>query len=230
MQISNVQPDGRTVHLRFTDTTDGDFAVDVDHDELASRRAALAPHPWTWLHQVHGAKVVDVAAPGDRAAEEADAAVTSCSGAVVAVQTADCVPVLLYGERGVVGAAHAGWRGAVAGVLPQTVALMRSKGCGALTAVVGPAIGPECYEFGEDDLALAAGALGDVVRSETSDGSPALDLVAGVTAQLSSLDVTVRRVGGCTACSGSWNSHRARVDTARQVAAIWIEEAGADVD
>ena len=108
------------VHARFTDRRDGDLFVGLPDDALAPRRAAIAPTPWTWLDQVHGDRVVVVTRPGEHAGAAADAAVTAVPGATLAVHTADCAGVLLVGtseERTVVGAAHAGWRGAELGVL-----------------------------------------------------------------------------------------------------------------
>ncbi len=216
--------DGRIAHLRFSDVGDGDFAIADTLGQLDQNRRALCDYPWTWLHQVHGADVVHAAQPGEGAASEADACVTAVEKSVVAVQTADCVPVLFVGSAGMVAAAHAGWRGAVAGVLPATVELMRNHGGGDLVAVIGPAIGPECYEFGEADLAAAEASLGSVVRSTTSQGSLGLDLVAGVSAQLADLDVETVVIERCTACDPGYNSHRARGDKGRQVAAAWIDD------
>lgn len=215
--------DGRIAHLRFSDATDGDFAVADRSGLLDASRQALCGHEWTWLHQVHGAEVVRVHSAGEGAASQADAAITAVDRAVVAVQTADCVPVLFVGSNGMVGAAHAGWRGAAAGVLPATVERLRAGECGDLAAVVGPAIGAECYEFGADDLDVVAKALGDEVRGQTSAGAPALDLVAGVVLQLERLGVQTTNLDRCTACTGSFHSHRARGDKGRQVAAAWID-------
>jgi YfiH family protein len=86
-----------------------------------------------------------------------DALVTDQPGVMVTVRTADCVPVLLYDpERRVVAAIHAGWRGAVAGIVPKTVALMVSRfGATAdrLQMAIGPSAGPCCYEVDEPVLA-----------------------------------------------------------------------------
>ncbi len=214
---------GVRVCVRFSDADDGDFATAGDPGELSLARQRVSPHPWTWLRQVHGTDVVVVDEPGAHAGAEGDAVVTDQAGATIGVQTADCVPIILVGENGVIAAAHAGWKGATAGVAAETVASMRERDCGAIRAIIGPAIRPECYEFGEADLATVANALGDRVRGRTSGGSPALDLVAGLTTQLEALDVAVESVGHCTACEGNWFSHRARVDKGRQVSAVWIE-------
>lgn len=100
--------------------------------------------------QVHGAEVVNVDTPWEpQNPPEADALVTTRKGIVIAVQTADCVPVLLADKKkNVIGAVHAGWQGCVKGVIPQTVKLMKELGTDPenLSAAVGPCIGPHSYE------------------------------------------------------------------------------------
>ncbi len=180
--------------------------------------------PWTWLRQVHGPRVVTVEHPGAGAGEEADAAVTSATGAVLAVHTADCGPVALVAEGGAVAVAHAGWRGVAAGVLEDTAAAVVGRARGPVRAVVGALIGPECYEFGAGDLDDVAARLGDGVRAVTGDGRPALDLPAAVAAALTAAGVEeVRFLGGCTACSDRHYSHRARAEVGRQALLAWIE-------
>lgn len=224
---------GATVHLVFTDTSDGDLAVDLPDDELRDRRVRIAPGEWTWLRQVHGAEVVEVHRPGDRAGSEADAAVTSVPGAVLAVHTADCAGVLLWDEGGapggdgpLVAAVHAGWRGLDTGVLQAAVATMRDRGARDLRWALGPCISPAAYEFGEEELSRLVERYGEVVRSTTGDGRPALDLRAGVAAALAEAGVMADVPGAdvpCTATGGSWFSWRARRDRGRQAAVIWTE-------
>jgi YfiH family protein len=180
--------------------------------------------PWTWLRQVHRARVVTVRHPGDAAGEAADAAVTSVPGAALAVHTADCAPVVLVAD-GVVGVAHAGWKGLVEGVIPAAVDAMRALGAGDVDAVLGPCIHAECYEFGAGDLAAVAAMLGDGVRGVTQAGRPALDVPAAVRA--AAAQAGVRRVDDvdlCTSCDATrWFSHRARAETGRQAAVAWLE-------
>lgn len=104
------------------------------------------------LHQVHSAEVVTVAGPLP-VRPRGDGLVTATPGLALAVLTADCAPVLLADrEAGVVGAAHAGWRGMLAGVLEATVAAMEALGAraGAITAVIGPTISQRAYEVGPE--------------------------------------------------------------------------------
>jgi len=208
----------------FTTREHGDLHIGGDAALLERRRRAVLDAPWTWLRQVHGADVVTVTEPGEHAGATADAAVTAAPGAALAVHTADCVPVLLEAD-GVVGAAHAGWRGLHGGVLERTVAAMRALGAGDVTAHVGPHIRSRCYEFGAAELDEVAARLGDAVRAETAWGTPALDLAAGVRAALAPLGVDVVDHGGCTACEPDrWFSHRARADAGRQAGVISLQD------
>lgn len=116
--------------------------------ELA--RLADLPREPAWLAQVHGIDVVDLDAPLSAAEPQGDAAITTRPGVVCAVLTADCLPVLLAAADGsAVGAAHAGWRGLVAGVIEATVRRLRER-CGEvpLQAWLGPAIGAAHFEVG----------------------------------------------------------------------------------
>jgi polyphenol oxidase len=219
-------PSGPKAHVRFSVAADGDFAVGQPADVLAARRRALVPLPWTWLHQIHGDRVVVVHEPGARAGAHADAAVTTRAGAALAIQTADCVPVALIADEGVVAAVHVGWRGLVAGVVEGATGAVRRAGGGRLCAVVGPSIHPCCYEFGAADLDRVADRYGDAVRATTRSGRPALDMPAAVGSALAATpDTEVQRAGpGCTGCgTPPMFSHRARGDTARQAMVVWLE-------
>lgn len=214
----------RSVRSSFSERTDGDLCIDTDPTALGARRRARAPGAWTWLRQVHGAAVVTVTEPGEHAGAEADAAVTACPGAVLAVHTADCAPVLFSsGDGTVVGAAHAGWRGIASGVLERTVEEMAQLGGTDVVARVGPHIRARCYEFGAAELDEVAHRYGDAVRATTAWGTPALDVTAAVRVALAAVEVEVVDHGGCTACEPDrfW-SHRARGDRGRMAATVAI--------
>ncbi len=106
------------------------------------------------LYQVHSPSVVTVEDPwAPDAAPRADAMVSRRSGIALGILTADCAPLLLAdADAGVVGAVHAGWRGAVDGVVPATVRAMTALGAEAdrIVAAVGPTIGPDSYEVGDE--------------------------------------------------------------------------------
>lgn len=203
----------------FTTRELGDFHIGGDPADLEHRRRGVFDAPWTWLRQVHGARVVTVTEPGEHAGAEADAAVTAVPGAVLAIHTADCVPVMLHDRRSaVLGAAHVGWRGLVGGVLESTVEAMARLGATDIRATAGPHIRARCYEFGAAELDQVAARYGDAVRAETAWGTPALDLLAGIRAALGGR--TVEDAGGCTACEPErYFSHRARGDAGRHAAA-----------
>jgi hypothetical protein len=184
----------------------------VDHGlgTLASERVRV-PGVLT-ARQVHGARAIRV--PPLRPDEEADALVASEPGVAVAVWTADCVPLLLAARGGAgVAAIHAGWRGSALGVAAVGVAAAaRAFGCAPrdLVAVIGPHIGPCCYEVDapvrraiDDDAAFRPGAR---------EGHWQLDLGLLNRRQLERAGVPSARiaaVGGCTACEPErFASHR----------------------
>ena len=135
---------------------DAPEAVSANRESLA--RELSLPSPVQWLSQVHGAEVVQ-AGRGERC-PVADAGWSREPGRACAVLTADCLPVLFCSRAGdAVAAAHAGWRGLLAGVLENTVAAM-GVAPGQLLAWLGPAIGPGAFEVGaEVRSAYLAGAV-----------------------------------------------------------------------
>jgi hypothetical protein len=199
--------------------------ADDDNDGIASRRVSVVDLPWSWLHQVHGNGVVIVDEPGGGpSGTDADAMVTRCPGAALAVFTADCAPIALASPDGVIGLAHAGWRGLLAGVVERTVDAMTSMGATTISAALGPCIRAGCYEFGVGDLDDVAAVLGPGVRSTTTWGAPALDLGAAARAALERAGARLALdTGACTACTTSWYSHRARAETERQATVVWLD-------
>jgi len=134
-----------------------DPAAVRDNRAGAARALAADPALLVGLHQVHGPDVIRVTDPWPPGqGPKADAMVTDRPGIALGIITADCAPVLFDGGS-VVGAAHAGWRGAVAGVLEATVAAMRALGATTITAAIGPCIRKASYEVGPDlrDAVLA---------------------------------------------------------------------------
>ncbi len=215
-----------------TSRAEGDLSVDGPDEPLDRRRRAVVDRPWVWLRQVHGSDVV-VVGPGEDpavlAGSSADAAVTTRNDIALAVHGADCGILGLWSPEGVIGVAHAGWKGLEAGVVPAVAAAMRALGASQVSAVAGPCIGPECYEFGADELATIEGLLGPEVRGTTSWGTPALDLPAALAAACSAADVALAAPAvPCTACAvdDHW-SHRARADTGRQAMVVWLAHGGA---
>ncbi|MGI8984252.1 MAG: polyphenol oxidase family protein [Acidimicrobiales bacterium] len=218
-----------SARVAFTGRAAGDMghggdAVPEVRADVAARRRAVVDAPWTWLHQVHGARVVRTTSPGEHAGVRADAAVTAHPGCALAVLSADCAPVALASAEGVVGVAHAGWRGAAAGVIEATVAEMKAQGASRIEAAIGPCIHAGCYEFGAADLDFVAGRLGDTVRATTTAGRAALDLPAAVRAALRRAgldDGQIVDTDVCTACSAEHFSWRARHEKQRQATVVW---------
>jgi hypothetical protein len=203
----------------------GDFS-DPAHKRAVAARSLLADAPWTWLRQVHGATVVVVDGPGTGRGQEADAAVTTCAGAALAVLTADCPPVALSSPDGVVGIVHAGWRGLMAGVVEAAVSAMRALGAGEVSAALGPCIHPHAYRFSANDLAAVVSRFGAAVAARDDAGQPALDLPAAVGIALRRAGaVLVADAGTCTHCSPDHWSWRARADQGRQATVVWMPEA-----
>ena len=206
--------------VRCTGWRQGDMAGESQLVER--RRRAVVDMPWTVLRQVHGARVVSVDQPGAATAEPADAALTGCPGAALAVLTADCAPIALASPEGVIGVAHAGWKGLRAGVVAATVQSMRRMGATRVEAVVGPCIHPCCYAFGEDELVEIESRLGRHLRSTDREGRPALDLPAGVRSALHASGATlVGEAGMCTGCSDGLWSWRTGQSPRRQATVAW---------
>ena len=160
------------------------------------------------LHQVHGAAVDVVDDPTGRPRPDADGVVTTRPDVVLMVRAADCVPVLLADpDAGVVGAVHSGRPGLAAGVVPETVAVMRARGAAAITAWIGPHVCGGCYEVPEE-MRDEVGALVPAAVATTTWGTPALDIGAGVRAQLEEAGVTVVDVSRCTRESDDLYSYR----------------------
>lgn len=134
--------------------SDDDPAAVAENRRRAVHMLTGRPLPLVTCYQIHSPVCLTVDAPWpDDARPQADALATRTPGLVLGILTADCAPVLLLDpEARVIGAAHAGWKGAVGGVLASTVAAMESLGAtrARIRAVVGPCIAQDSYEVGED--------------------------------------------------------------------------------
>lgn len=226
---------GDGLQVAFTNTEAGNLALHVGDNptHVLERRAALehgmgVPNgSLRFMNQVHSADVAlaDVGAAGILPAPTADALVSPDGTAPLAVMVADCVPVVLAGRRSgggvVTAAAHAGRRGLLDGILPNTVERMRAAGAEDLRAWIGPAVCGHCYEVPET-MAEEAAAVMPALRSRTRGGTPALDLPAGAAGQLAGLGVDVVRVPGCTLESDALYSHRRSSSAGRFAGLIWL--------
>jgi len=133
-----------------TGSNDDPEAVRENRRRIAGAFAA-APMNLVGVHQVHSANAVFIEAPWTGERPHADAIVTAKPGLVLSVLSADCAPVLFADARqGIIAAAHAGWKGAISGVLEATVALMRAHGARDIAAAIGPCIHKASYEVGPE--------------------------------------------------------------------------------
>ncbi|WP_175408887.1 peptidoglycan editing factor PgeF [Streptomyces sp. TRM64462] len=196
--------------------------------KLAAEHLGIDPGLVVWMNQVHGRDVAVVDGPWPAEAEvpQGDAVVTARRGLPLAVLTADCVPVLLADPvAGVAASAHAGRPGMVAGVVPAAVETMITLGAepSRIVARTGPAVCGRCYEVPEamrDEVA----AVEPAARAETSWGTPAVDVVAGVHAQLERLGVQDRQASPvCTRESDDHFSYRRDRTTGRLAGYVWLD-------
>lgn len=204
-----------------------DSAAVLTNRELAAKSLGLDPGDVVWMNQVHGADVAVVDGPwGDEPVPRVDAIVTARRGLALAVLTADCTPVLLADPvAGVAAAAHAGRPGMVAGVVPAAVRAMVELGAEPSRIVVrtGPAVCGRCYEVPEEMRAEVAG-VEPAAYAETSWGTPAVDVTAGVHAQLDRLGVRDREQSPvCTRESQDHFSYRRDRSTGRLAGYVWLD-------
>ncbi len=218
--------DGVRVEVAFTDRT-----LDLQDQTVgfAGSLAAVVEAtgvPFARLVQVHGDVVHVVDSPPVGPTDEvpvADALVTTRRGVGLMVRVADCVPVLLADPvAGVVGAVHAGRLGVTLDVVSRAVEQMRSLGAEQVRAWIGPYVCGRCYEVPESMRSEVAAAV-PATMSETSWGTPALDLGAGVEAQLGAAGVPVVSVGRCTLEDERLHSYRRDGSNAGRFAGlVWI--------
>ncbi|WP_078900965.1 peptidoglycan editing factor PgeF [Actinacidiphila yeochonensis] len=204
-----------------------DPAAVLANRERAARALGRDPGRVVWMRQVHGREVAPVDGPwGDRPVPKADALVTRRPDVTLAVLTADCVPVLLADPvAGVAAAAHAGRPGLVAGVVPAAVAAMEAAGAdpARTTAVIGPSVCGKCYEVPEAMRAEVAAVVPEAY-AETRQGTPAVDVAAGVRAQLARCGVRVAEAPTvCTLESHDHFSYRREQTTGRLAGYVWLD-------
>lgn len=208
---------------------------------VLSNRSALngvVPTEPIWLRQIHGATVSTPATrkSSEPGPHEADASVSNVPNEVLAILTADCMPVLFASRAGhVVGAAHAGWRGLSGGVLENTVQEMCALSPGLtpqdISVWMGPAIGPTAFEVGDDVMQAFAGQ-GQSILSEAfkpivgRPGKYLANLYLLAQDRLNALGVTQVDGGGFCTFSDSKNFFSYRRDgvTGRFASLIWIAE------
>ncbi len=184
----------------------GDTAANVEENRrLLAVDAGFDPARLATARQVHGARclLADGRSPEELAAAEADALVACEPGRVVGVYTADCVPILFSDGAGRVAAAHAGWRGTVAGIAAAVVEALVAAGARRvdIRAALGPSIGPCCFEVGEEVASEFATIPGAVLRRDGE--KPHVDLWTANRHLLVAAGIAPERVDAsppCTMC------------------------------
>lgn len=180
----------------------GDDPALIDENRRRVAEAVLPGAALTGLYQVHGNRCVIVDAETDLAARpEADALATRTPGILLGILTADCVPVLFADrDAGVVGAAHAGWKGALAGVTDTTLDAMESLGArrADIAVAIGPCIGRASYEVDEGfvERFLADDPVNERFFAAGKPGHAMFDIAAYVAARLAAAGVTRIAIGG----------------------------------
>lgn len=208
--------------------------VERNRDELQQRGGLpSAPH---WLRQVHGTCVLRFDQPpiarGIEIEPEADAAVTSVPGVVLAILTADCLPVVFAArDGGEVAAAHAGWRGLADGMLEATVAAMHTHAADLLVWL-GPAAGPQHYEIGANvrDAFMAHDAGATSAFTATRPGHWRVDLYALARQRLQAVGIAPEAISGGEHCTiaqpQQFFSHRRDGQSGRIATLAWISAHG----
>lgn len=232
------------VWVAFTDAAAGNLALHVGDDPLAVRRRragieaelGLGSRPFRYMNQVHGndvARIGAAAAPGSGTDTPADALAGDAPtadamvslGEPLAVMVADCVPIVLVGDRAagetpVLAVVHAGRPGVASGIVPAALTHMRALGAARLSAWIGPSVCGGCYEVPadmRDDVAARVPAA----WCTTSRGTPGLDLPAAVRSQLQDADVSVEYSGNCTLEDDNLFSYRRDRNTGRFAGLVW---------
>ncbi|MFN1651431.1 peptidoglycan editing factor PgeF [Vibrio rotiferianus] len=197
--------------------------VEKNRDWLAQQ--ANMPSASIWLNQTHSTVVAQVSAPTTRVLD-ADGVFTSASNVVCSAMTADCLPVLLTNTQGTqVAAVHAGWRGLANGIVENALELFS----GEVMAWLGPAIGPQAFEVGEDVLQAFVDFDSQAHQAFTPrdvEGKWLADMSKLATQRLNKLGITqVFDSGLCTfQDKEDFYSYRRDGVTGRQATFIWIED------
>lgn len=179
-----------------------------------------------WCHQIHSDRVVQ---GRNGYCGKADALWTSRRDLALCVSTADCVPVVLAGEDSV-AVVHAGWRGIAANIVAKTVAAFGPAST-RISAWIGPAIGPCCYEVGVDVAQQVAAQSTSSIIAARAEGRPRIDLPGAVRWQLAKAGVeSTTSIDCCTRCNVDWLwSYRRDGDAAgRNLTFAWLRRPGSD--
>ena len=229
---------GHTAWVAMSEITDGDMAIsDLKAREksiqevsqsLVEHNAGLVIPPsqhWSFLTQVHGSKNIEVKENESVLGLEGDALFTTQEKKVLTIQVADCVPLALTSECGAISVIHAGWKGLLNGVIENASEELQKKFPGDQSAVIGPHIGPCCYEYGRKDLDSFIEIFGTSVAGVTDASADSLDLMAIVSIVLEEKGIELSyRDGSCTSCDSKFWSYRSSGTQKRQSLLAWVEK------
>ncbi len=219
-------PDGKLVISLISDSDDGDFSLAQQPENyLAENQRKLYKGEWNWLTQEHGTEIVWLEDDERSLGIRGDALATISSQKVIAITVADCLPLLLIEQSGILSLMHLGWRGIEGGLLEKTLQFIRSKSSEPITAILGPCIDTCCYEFGQNELRILVEKYGEKIVGRTNKGSIAFDMRACVKEILKSSNVEIKyEEDSCTKCDSRYWSFRADGTGKRQVMIAWKQE------
>jgi len=210
----------------------------VRYSNMPENKAKLAEvldlktNQMVYPDQTHSNCVAEVREVPDAVISETDALVTNQAGLCLCVQTADCVPVLLFDPKAkVIAAIHAGWRGTVGGIVEKAISKMTNYGASAknIVAAIGPSISPEIYEVGDEVVAAARKSIPNVeiTLHKNGEGKSHFNLWEANRQLLLKSGVQAQNIEVLRACSFSeaekyYSARRDGVDTGRMVSGIMI--------
>ena len=229
---------GHKAWVAISEAADGDMAInDLKTREktiqevslsLVERNAGLViptSQHWSFLTQVHGSENIEVKENETVLGLEGDALFTAQNKKVLTVQVADCVPLALTSSCGAIAVIHAGWRGLLSGVIERASEALQREFPGEQLAVIGPHIGPCCYEYGRKDLGSFVEAFGPSVAVVTDSSTDSLDLMAIVRVILEKNGIGLVYIeDSCTSCDSKFWSYRSNGTQKRQSLFAWIEK------
>ena len=229
---------GHKAWVAMSEIIDGDMAInDLKTREKSIQEASLSlvehnaglaipsSQHWSFLTQIHGSKNIEVKENESVLGLEGDALFTAQERKVLTIQVADCVPIALVSDSGAIAAIHAGWKGLLNGVIENASEVLQDKFPGDQAAVIGPHIGPCCYEYGRKDLDSFIELSGASVAGVTDFSTDSLNLMAIVRVILEKRGIElVFRDDSCTSCDSKFWSYRASGTQKRQSLLAWIEK------
>ncbi len=194
--------------VAFGTIGDGDGRSDPVSRRSISTALGIS-EDWATVHQTHSSRIVQAVASGGHG--DADGLVSAVRGLPLAVATADCVPVAIVSDSAV-ALVHAGWRGVADGVVSVAMAAMGTE---AMRAVIGPHIGPCCYEVGDEVISAVGGHA-----AKTRWGTQSVDLAGAIVDQLAGIETVT--VDACSFEDDRLASYRQNGTPWRQVSIAWL--------